>query len=345
MPHISAEQRADLGPWRERWDELVLRQPVPSPFQRTWWLDAVAAGQATYLVVAEDDRLVGGLALGVRTRGGATVLTAPGPVVLCPDHLDVLAAAGRESEVVAVVADWFGRPGQRVLDVRGSVAGSLLARAVRGTHDQHDEAPYAVVEPGSDWLAGRSATFRRNVRRGRRKLEALGFTHRRLEPEQVEDGLRELRRLHQARPGREALLAELPRLAHALVAGAALGEARVDVLSGERGTIAVTIAFELGGRLNLYQVARSTAREHANAGTVLLAAVAQDAIAHGCHEVDLMRGAEDYKGSFVDLSRPLERVRAANGTWAGVQLGAEDAARRTRRAVSATLRSRGGSDA
>ena len=47
MPHISAEQRADLGPWRERWDELVLRQPVPSPFQRTWWLDAVAAGQAT----------------------------------------------------------------------------------------------------------------------------------------------------------------------------------------------------------------------------------------------------------------------------------------------------------
>ena len=77
------------------------------------------------------------------------------------------------------------------------------------------------------------------------------------------------------------------------------------MLSGERGTIAVTIAFELGGRLNLYQVARSTAREHANAGTVLLAAVAQDAIAHGCHEVDLMRGAEDYKGSFVDLSRPL----------------------------------------
>jgi len=344
MPHTRAEQRPDLGPWRERWDELVLRQPLPSPFQRSWWLEAVADG-TTYVLVTAGDQLLGGLALGQRRLGGTTRLTAPGPAVLCPDHLDVLADPGREPEVVAALAGWFGRPGQRLLDVRGCVASPLLGRAVGGTHVLHDEAPYDVVEPGSDWLAGRSSSFRRNVRRGRRRLEAEGYARRRVEPPQVEDGLAELRRLHEERPGRAALLAELPRLARAVAAGAASGEARVDLLTGARGTVAAVLAFEVAGRLSLYQVARSTAREHASAGTVLLADVVEDAVASGCHEVDLLRGAEDYKGSFADLSRPLVRVRAAHGGWAGTQLVVEEAARRARRRVSGRLRSRGGSDA
>ncbi|WP_395657762.1 GNAT family N-acetyltransferase [Nocardioides sp.] len=345
MPHTSAEQRPGLGPWRERWDELVLRQPLPSPFQRSWWLEAAAPERTTYLLVTDGEQLVGGLALGVRGSGPATRLTAPGPTVLCPDHLDVLVEPGREAVVGAVVADWFGRPGQRLLDVRGTVASSLLSRAVGGTHAPHDEAPYDVVEPGSDWLAGRSSGFRRNVRRGRTRLESEGYTHRRAEPDRVGAGLAELRRLHEGRPGRGELLAELPRLTRAVEAGARRGEARVDLLTGDRGTIGVVVAFEVAGRLSLYQVARSTEREHGSAGTVLLAAVVEDAVAGGCHEVDLLRGAEDYKGSFADRTRPLERVRAAHGGWATARLAAEDAARRAKRTVSARLRSRAGSDA
>ncbi len=349
MPRVL--ERVDLGRWATGWDDLVLRQPVPSPFQRTWWLDAVGDHDVptTWLLVTDGEQLLGGLAVGVRRRGPTQRFGAPGPTVLCPDHLDVLVEPGREHAVAAALADWFGGSGQRLLDLRGAVADSLLARALGARHEPHDEAPYDVVEAGGDWLATRSSSFRRNVRRGRNRLEAAGFTHRRLGPDDVRTGLAELRRLHEDRPGREALLAELPRLTAAVAAGAARDEARVDLLAGPGGAVAATVSFVVAGRICLYQVARSTAREHGSAGTVLLADVVQDAVAGGCHEVDLLRGAEDYKGSFADRSRPLERVRVAHGAWASAQLAGEDAARwlraRARDGVSATRRSPDGRDA
>ena len=340
MPTTTLVELGALGAWRDRWDELVLRQPLPSPFQRTWWLEAVAP-DATCLLVHDGDRLLGGLAVAARTRGGVTLLTAPGPAVLCPDHLDLLTEADARDRVATAVGAWFGQPGQRLLDLRGAVASPVLSEAVGGSHREHDAAPYDVVEPGADWLATRSSNFRRSVRRSRKRLAALGFEPRRAEAGRTAASLEELRRLHESREGRGALMAELPRLTAAVAAGAERGEARVDVLASTDEVAAVVLSFVVAGRLSLYQVARSTAPDHDGAGTVLLAEVIQDAVGGGCHEVDLLRGAEGYKGSFADRRRPLERVRAAHGAWATTVLHGEDLARRAKE-VSASVRSRGG---
>lgn len=341
MTVTEIQVRTELGPWRDRWDELVLEQPVPSPFQRSWWLQAVAPAGVEYVLVTRRDELIGGLALGSRRTGGLDRLTAPGPAVLCPDHLDALVAPGEEAAVQQALTAWFCAPGQRLVDVRGVAASGLLARVVGGSHDRHDEAPYGVVTPGEDWLPTRSRNFRRSVRRGRGRLEEAGLRHHRLEGADVRRGLEELRRLHEHRAGRGALLRALPALSAAVEAGAARGEARVDVLTGAGQTASVVVSFVVGGRLSLYQVARSVAPEHDSAGTVLLAAVIEDAVASGCGEIDMLRGSEGYKAAFVDDARPLERVRAARGAWASARLAAEDSAR----SLNARLRSRGGTGA
>ena len=38
---------------RSAWDSLVDSQPVPSPFQRSWWIDGVAP-DASWLLVLDD---------------------------------------------------------------------------------------------------------------------------------------------------------------------------------------------------------------------------------------------------------------------------------------------------
>ena len=112
-------------------------------------------------------------------------------------------------------------------------------------------------------------------------------------------------------------------------------EARVDVLASDDAVVAVSLAFVVGGRLSLYQVARSLDPEHDGAGNVLLVAVIEDAVAAGCHEIDLLRGGEAYKASFADGTRTVGRLRAAHGAAARALLGAEDVAR----SISARRRS------
>lgn len=331
------EVRTELGPWRHAWDDLVARQPVPTPFQRSWWLESVSPVGTTYALVVAGADLLGGVALGLRRVRGATRYVAPGPEVLCPDHLDAVAAAGADDAVVAVLAEWFRSEGPRLVNVRGVVDGSLLARVVGGVHPPDELAPYQCLE-GADFLATRSSSFRRSVRRGGRRLAGLGLEHRRVLPAQVPEALDAFARLHEGRDGREGLLVEMPRLRAAFERGVDRGEARVDVLASDTEVAAVTLGLELEGRLSLYQVARSIAPEHDSAGTVLLAAVVEDAAARGLVEVDLLRGDEGYKGSFADHRRPLVHLRAAHGVRATAVLRAEEAARR---ALSARRRSRG----
>ncbi|GAB2459245.1 hypothetical protein GCM10027062_43860 [Nocardioides hungaricus] len=319
---------AGLGAHRRAWDALVLAQPLPSPFARSWWLDA---HPARYLLVLDEDRLVGGLALSRTRRLGMVRYAAPGPAVLCPDHLDLLAEPGREDAVAAAVGRWFATRRSWLLDVRGLVAEPLLARAVGATARPDDVAPWRPLPAGGE---------SRSVRRSRRRLAERGLAHR-VEAD-VGAGLGALRRLHEERGDRGPLLAELDVVTRAVAAGAARGEARVDVLADGPRVAAVVVSFLVGGRLSLYQVARSLRPEHDGAGTVLLADVVASSDAA---EVDLLRGDEAYKRSFADHTRTLTRLRVARGPWPRLVLALEDAARAARRGLSARRRSQAGSGA
>lgn len=321
---VPIELRRDLARWRGSWDALVERQALPSPFQRSWWL---AEQDGIALLVLDDDRLVGGVALRRSRRLGTTRYTAPGPAVLCPDHLDVVSEPGREDDVAAAVGAWFARQ-QCLVDVRGLVADPLLARALGAVARPDDVAPWQPLPAGSE---------SRSVRRSRKRLAARGFTHR-VEPD-VAAGFRALRRLHEERGDRGPLLAHLDVVERAVAAGTSHGEARVDVLADGTDVAAVVVSFVVAGRLSLYQVGRSLRPEHDGAGTVLLADVVA---ATDAHEVDLLRGDEGYKRSFAEHARTLTRLRTARGRWARLVLRAEDTARAV---LSAMRRSRAGSDA
>lgn len=338
---LSVVSRTRLEHHRGAWDSLGARQRVPSPFQRSWWLAGVAPHDTTYALVLDGDELLGGLALSPRRVVGVRRYAAPGPAVLCPDHLDLMAAPGAEEAVARVIGEWFDRSGQRVLDLRGVADDSLLARALGTAPEGLDVAPYQSLPIAPEiYLAGRSANFRRSVRRAAKSLASKGFEHRRVALTDLPDAFTAFLALHEGREGRGPLLAQIPALTRALSAGVTAGEARVDVLAAGSDIVAVALAFVVSGRLSLYQVARSLDRAHDGAGNVLLVAVIEDAVAAGCHEVDLLRGGEGYKSSFADQTRVVGRLRTAHGGAARAQLAAEDAARSVRSGLSARLRSR-----
>ncbi len=77
--------------------------------------------------------------------------------------------------------------------------------------------------------------------------------------------------------------------------------------------VATVTAFEVAGRVSLYQSARLTDRRWRDATTVLLAAVIDDACARGFSEVDFLRGDEPYKGRFAPSHREMLRLVAGKG--------------------------------
>ncbi len=319
----------DLDDHEAAWDALVLQQPIPSPFLRSWWLAAMPASGRRYLLVLLDGCLVGGAPM-TRDRL-ATVrryrFLGAGP--LCPDHLDLLVAPGHTTLVTDAFAAWFEAPGARILDVAGLVEDAVIARAVRRSTRQIDVAPYQKLPPSTKaYLSGRSSSTRRSVRRSEQRLAAAGLVHRRVQPEAYAETLEAFVRLQSDRAGREAMLALFDRLDRALAAGSRRGEIQIDVIASDDEIAAVSLAWKVGGRLSLYQIARSIDARHDGAGTVMLSLLIRNAIDDGLVEVDLLRGGEGYKGSFVDSVRQLHRLRAGHGVRARLVVTAWEAASR-----------------
>ena len=78
---------SDLGSWRAAWDALVLTAPLPTPFLRSWWLDAQRAvrdGSALFVLVVQGEQLLGGQALQVDRVLGAQRIQALGQGPLAP---------------------------------------------------------------------------------------------------------------------------------------------------------------------------------------------------------------------------------------------------------------------
>lgn len=320
IQQLRVEPAPTLGQRRQEWDALVEAMPVPSPFLRSWWLDSVNDRYTTFLlVIDEEDVLVGGLPVHVRRILGVSLVRLAGTGPLTPDHLDLVAADGRADEVGRVLDQWRVDLGNVLLDLDGLVENSTLS-ARWGPAAPLDVAPYRTLTTHADYITGLSKSQRYSLRRAEKKLFGRGLGHRTVTTEEVPAALDAFRALQQSRPGREHLVSSLDRLNPRLVAGQALGEVRVDELASVDRTVAVMISFVVADRISLYQVARSTAREDDGAGNVLMHAVFQHASTTGWREIDMLRGAEEYKFKFVDQTRQLWRVRRAYGSRARAML-------------------------
>jgi CelD/BcsL family acetyltransferase involved in cellulose biosynthesis len=303
-----------LDGWAGQWDQLVDSSPLPSPFLRSWWLAGAGGPDGHFLLVADGARLLGGLALeqrhpvlSIRVMGGA----------LCPDHLDLLAAPGHEAAVVGILRNWFCRPGGRLLDLKGIRAGSQLAETLPGRvrHEPMVVAPFMQLPDSPEaYRATLPAQFRKNLRVSAKRLAAEGVAHHTIRGPAVPQRLGILRELHQAQWGsRSGFLPFFDRFAAGFTGGCAADEVAVHELGNGELVAAIVTAFEVAGRVSLYQSARLTDRRWRDATTVLLAAIIDDACARGFTEVDFLRGDEPYKGRFTRSHREMVRLVAGQG--------------------------------
>lgn len=326
--------RAELGGWTQSWDELVLGADLPSPFLRSWWVGRVAVHPLFLLVVDAEERLLGGLALEVAGRFPVRRLRVAGGGTLTPDHLDLVASPGASDPAVRALAHWWSEQRRTVVDLRGVREGTRLAEVFGGASaEASDVAPCEPVESFEAWLAARSPSFRKRLRRLERQAARAGVRFREVTGEELPAALDTFSRLHVARSDRTDLARELPRLRRAVAQAHVAGEA-VAVVAEAAGRWAwVGIGFVTGGRLSLYQSARSGEPAFDGLGTLLDVALIEAGCARGVHEIDFLRGAEPYKASFVTGQRLLLRIRAHQGRLAGALLGGARAARALRRAV------------
>ena len=305
-----------LDEWATQWDQLVDSSPVPSPFLRSWWLAGTGGSGRHFLLVVDDARLLGGLALEERRPKSSLRVMGDGP--LCPDHLDLLAASGHEAAVVRVLRDWLGRPGGRLLDLRGVRAESRLIEALPGRvrREVMAVAPFAPLPDSAEaYRATLPSQFRRNLRKSAGRLEAEGVRHRTIRGPAVLGCLDTLRELHEAQWGhRSRFLPVFDHFVAGCLGGTAAGEVVVHELASDNLVIAIVIAFEVAGRVSLYQSARIISDPpRRDATTALIAAIIDDACARGFTEVDFLRGDETYKGRFTDRHREMLRLVAGTG--------------------------------
>ncbi len=240
-----------------------------------------------------------------------------GDGALCPDHLDLLAAPGHEAIVVGLLRDWFCRPGGRLLDLRGIRADSRLIEALPGRvrSEPMAAAPFTVLPDSAEaYRAALPSQFRRNLRKSTGRLEAEGVGHRTIRGQAVLDRLSTLHDLHRAQwEGRSNFLPVFDRFAAACAGGAAVDEVVVHELGNGDLVVAIVWAFEVAGRVSLYQSARLTDLRWRDVTNVLLAAIIDDACDRGITEVDFLRGEESYKERFTPHHREMFRLVAGAG--------------------------------
>jgi CelD/BcsL family acetyltransferase involved in cellulose biosynthesis len=316
-----------LGGHADEWDRLVDLAPLPSPFLRSWWLESVAQDvTARFVLVLDAGRLIGGLALEETARRGIPVLRMLGSGPLSPDHLDLLAAPGREAEVGAAVTGWLRGARSLLVDLTG-VAEHHRVGGVFGTSavvTDEDEAPYARL-PGDyeAYLETLPPIMRNSIRRSGRKLARRGEVRFAVvERGDLEAALSRLRHLHTAQFGAESgLLPEFDRFAAAVRAGHPRGEIRLFELWVGDEMAAVDVAFTVAGRLSYYQGGRDLADHFSGAGTVLMARVVAWACAAGLTEVDFLRGTHAYKTQWARECRRVLRLRVGIGAAGQAVLG------------------------
>jgi hypothetical protein len=299
-----------------------------------------------FLLVFERDSLIGGLAIEQRRRLlGVPKYQFIGSGKLSPDHLDALAAVGKELAVGRAILGWFRGPGSRILDLDGVVEHSLL-EAIFGstTTSIIDVAPWDELPADVEqYFAARSTNLRSVIRRAQRRLAAAGITHRVITgrdsnaSEQARVALREFVRLQQQRGDRQALLREMPRLEPALIAGVAAGDVYIHTLESADRVVLVSISFHINGAVRIYQSARELDHELRSASAAVIIEDVRQACADGAHELDMLRGAEPYKAQFVHRQRNVLRLRVARGRLGIVVLTALTSLARARR-VSGRLR-------
>jgi CelD/BcsL family acetyltransferase involved in cellulose biosynthesis len=307
-----------LGEHATAWDELVLAGRMPSPFLRSWWLEAVQTPDAVFVLVVRKDELVGGLALNATTKRGITRIQLLQSGALWPHGLDVVARTGEELAVAHAVLGHVAKWGQlgALVDVTGTFAESALVGAApsRQRVERMDEwMTLTVPKDFETYLANRPRHLRQEIRRIDRRLTERGVIYRTVTDRAgIEASLDEFERLHRLRwrNGGSGFVSSISTFATAARAGAARGEVVIhEVAVGER-VLASLVTLELGTRCWFYQMGRDDDPEWSGTGVLVRARAIQRSCEVRHTTVDLGTGSPELKVQWIDERRPVMRV-----TW------------------------------
>jgi CelD/BcsL family acetyltransferase involved in cellulose biosynthesis len=317
-----------LGPYLAVWDALAraASQPYCAPaWMLAWWRHAAPPGAHLRIVLALDGpRLVGVAPFWVvrdRLRLARYRLLASGKC----SPIGPLAEEGAEGEVAAVCSRVLAgaRPTPRLITLEGgSPWPSLLARTwpggpMRLLHHGSEPVPTVSLDGMrslDQWLASKSAHFRQEMRRTRRRLLAKGATFRLAKtPEEVDRGLDAFARLHYAnwaaRGGSAALDPAVERMlreASGLLLDA--GRFRVWSVEVDGATIAGRVAVAAGGELALWASGFDEAwAKHSPSVQSSLAAI-EDAVSRGERRIMLGPGSQQWKYRLADGEDAVESV-------------------------------------
>ncbi|HEX8105976.1 MAG TPA: GNAT family N-acetyltransferase [Solirubrobacteraceae bacterium] len=330
--HAGAEALELLrGPW----DALAVAasRPYGAPaWQLGWWRRAARPDGEPLALVARDGAHIAGLFALYATRTptglerlrvlGAAMAQGTGPVAL----------PGREPEVARAFAEALAlRRGPRpaTLELQGVLDGERWAALMRDgwpgrarpllLHDRRVVAPLVTLAAGIDtldgWLAGRSANFRQQVRRARRKLESAGARfHRAESPAEIAAVLPALLALHERRfeerggsaavdARTEAVLAEVARQA------GGGGRAHVEAIDLDGQTISAHLFLTAGEEMTYWLGGFDDEHAAGKPGLVALVAGVGTALERGVRRLDLGPGEHPYKYRMADAERHLDWLR------------------------------------
>jgi CelD/BcsL family acetyltransferase involved in cellulose biosynthesis len=308
---------ASLGSRANEWDALVSASPHPSPFLRSWWLDAMAGPNTQFVLVVADGCLTGGIAVDTDRRRGVARGRIPGTGPLAPHNLDLVAVPGTESEVCAALLDHLGGHRAWIADFYGVRPDSrLLACEAPSTRVARiDGAPWmAVPEEFEQYVASRATKLRQEIRRVIRRLGETGYQYREVAPDDTGRALATLERLHRERWGsRSHFLPAYGAFADAVVAGAACGEVAFQEIVLDGSVVASLVSLDIAGISSWYQMGRDPDPRHKNVGTLLKARAVERSCRVGHHLIDLCIGEAPLKVQWADDVTPVLRVRWASG--------------------------------
>jgi CelD/BcsL family acetyltransferase involved in cellulose biosynthesis len=230
-----------------------------------------------------------------------------GPVYARGDHDQAARALGTALDEL----DWSVFLGEQLPGDEGWT--DLLG----GRTWRHEASPTLRL-PGSweEYLAGRSANFRQQLRRREEALSREGDVALRLaDPATLEGDMDALFALHRARwGGAGSDFDDTPF--HRELAREALGRGwlRLWLLELDGSPIAAWHGFRVGSIASYYQAGRDPTYERLSVGFVLLAHSIRSAIGEGANEYRFGRGDEAFKSRFTGDDPRLETVALTRGT-------------------------------
>jgi CelD/BcsL family acetyltransferase involved in cellulose biosynthesis len=313
------------------WDALAIARARPycSPaWMLSWWRHAAPTAAALRTIVTLDgDELIGVAPFFVTSarRGPARYrLLASGASM----RTEPLAATGREAEVAAALVRGLklARPAPDAVALEGTSRAPSWARLLLDAWPDHRPpwlnlemempAPVLSLEGRSyeEWFASKTANFRQQMRRGRRRLERRGAVFRMARTEEeLRAGLTSFASLHYKRwasrggsVGLDSRVEEMLRDAGArLLRDARFRLWSIDV---EGRAISSQIFVEAGGEVTYWNGGFDEAWASYDPALHTILAALEHAWGAGARRFDLGGGGQSYKYRFAEEDEFLEWV-------------------------------------